>query len=115
MSLRYTQGCVELLLYLYTKSAAQAHSYCRIFLAGVVLNLVHDVLIQQLRDQGMSVLLVEHHMRVVMGACDRVVVLNFGRKIAEGAPETVQNDEHVRAAYLGSDGSDDLMHAALAA
>jgi branched-chain amino acid transport system ATP-binding protein len=58
-------------------------------------------LIQQLRDQGMSVLLVEHHMRVVMGACDRVVVLNSGEKIAEGTPtEVVSNPEVVRI-YLG--------------
>ena len=69
----------------------------------------------RLKAMGLSILLIEHHMELVMGVCDRVVVLNFGRKIAEGAPETVQNDEHVRAAYLGSDGSDDLMHAALAA
>ena len=74
-----------------------------------------DQRIRELRQQGRTIVLIEHHMELVMGVCDRVVVLNFGRKIAEGAPETVQNDEHVRAAYLGSDGSDDLMHAALAA
>ena len=59
--------------------------------------------------------LIEHHMELVMGVCDRVVVLNFGRKIAEGRPEEVQNDEQVRAAYLGADDNDELMNAALAA
>lgn len=58
-------------------------------------------LIHSLRDQGMSVLLVEHHMRVVMGVCDRVVVLSSGEKIAEGTPhEVVQHPEVIRV-YLG--------------
>jgi branched-chain amino acid transport system ATP-binding protein len=58
-------------------------------------------LIRGLREQGMAVLLVEHHMRVVMGVCDRVVVINSGEKIAEGSPkEVVQHPEVVRV-YLG--------------
>jgi ABC-type branched-subunit amino acid transport system ATPase component len=74
-----------------------------------------DRRIRALREQGRTVVLIEHHMELVMGVCDRVAVLNFGRKIAEGAPQEVQNDEQVRAAYLGSDDNDELMSAALAA
>jgi ABC-type branched-subunit amino acid transport system ATPase component len=60
-------------------------------------------------------MLIEHHMELVMGVCDRVVVLNFGRKIAEGKPEEVQQDAQVQAAYLGSDSDDAFMQAALQA
>ncbi len=58
-------------------------------------------LIRQLRGEGMSVLLVEHDMDFVMGLTDRLVVMEFGSKIAEGLPAEIQNNEAVLAAYLG--------------
>ncbi|MBU6194492.1 MAG: ABC transporter ATP-binding protein [Burkholderiales bacterium] len=62
-----------------------------------------DNRIRSLRDQGRTILLIEHHMELVMEVCDRVAVLNFGRKIAEGTPAQVQADAQVRAAYLGTE------------
>ena len=72
-------------------------------------------LIDRIRKDNRTILLIEHHMELVMGVCDRVVVLNFGRKIAEGKPEDVQKDAQVQAAYLGSDSDDEFMQAALQA
>jgi branched-chain amino acid transport system permease protein len=60
-------------------------------------------LLNQLRAEGMTMLLVEHDMSFVMGLVDRIVVLDFGNKIAEGAPAAIKADPAVLAAYLGAE------------
>jgi len=62
-----------------------------------------DALLSRLRDDGLTIVLVEHHMELVMAISDRVTVLDEGRVIAEGPPEGVQRDAAVLAAYLGTE------------
>jgi ABC-type branched-subunit amino acid transport system ATPase component len=71
--------------------------------AGVNRTLLNDLLdaVRRLRDQGKTVLLVEHDMKVVMGLCQHVFVLDHGEKIAEGPPGVIQGDERVIEAYFG--------------
>ena len=55
------------------------------------------------RDEGLTFIVIEHHMRAIMNLCERIVVLNFGQKIAEGPPQQISRDPDVIAAYLGQE------------
>ncbi|HKD78192.1 MAG TPA: ABC transporter ATP-binding protein [Candidatus Angelobacter sp.] len=58
-------------------------------------------LLHRIRESGATLMYVEHEMKAIMSVCDRITVLNFGQKLAEGKPEEIQNDEAVIEAYLG--------------
>ena len=59
-------------------------------------------LILNIRDRGIAVLVIEHHMGLIMEVCERIVVLNFGQMIAEGTPDEIRANPLVIDAYLGS-------------
>lgn len=65
-------------------------------------------LIKKVQKRGVTVLLIEHDMPFVMKLCDRIAVLNFGRKLAEGTPNEIQNNQDVIEAYLGSEEDEEI-------
>lgn len=70
-------------------------------------NILKDIIVK-IREMGITVLVVEHHMDLIMEICTRIVVLNHGRKIAEGTPDEIQNNPEVIKAYLGDQYKQDI-------
>lgn len=68
-------------------------------------------LIKRISASGVTIILVEHHMEVIMAACSRMSVLNYGKLLAEGAPHEIQNSEQVIEAYLGRPGLEERLAA----
>ena len=63
-------------------------------------------LLRQLKSEGLTLIVVEHHMRAIMALCERIVVLNFGQMIASGTPAEISRNPAVVEAYLGKTGTE---------